>query len=282
MAKRKNRNKKSHSMPKLSFVDNLIYLGIFGLMCVAWGLVAAMPTLLSDDIAFRDETVMAFHQRATSLWMLVPWMTFFLMTFILWVIPYENRRPLFGRKDIKYGPPYTPKVYPLFRKGNPPVWVSEKTKRDRKTTALVLLAVFLIGFIPYPWAFYGRNCLHYDGSISQYSIFNNCVEAYPSGEVASMTFSTYRYDTGGKYSTHWNWSVKVVMVTDSGEEYQFQAAHFRNEQGNQDWLQDMLALKRRFDPSIIAYGGTEDLNRVIADRGLSEGEVELLYALFGV
>ncbi len=280
MAKRKK--KKIHSMPKLSFVDKLIYWSIFAILCVAWALVAALPMLLSSDIAFQDETVIASHYRATILWALISWMTFFLMTFIFWVTPYQNRHPLFGRRDIKYGPPYTPKIYPLFRRGNPHVWVSERTKRNRKMTALILLAVLIISFIPYPWAFYGRNSLHYDGSISRYNVFNTRTEEFSSGQIASVEFTTYRYDTGGRYSTHWNWSIKVIMMTDSGEEYQFQAAHFRKDQGEHDWLQEMAALKRRFDPSIISYGELEDLDKVISDRELNEREIELLYQLFGL
>ena len=47
------------------------------------------------------------------------------------------------------------------------------------------------------------------------------------------------------------------------------------------WLEWMLTVKKRYDPSIIHYDGLENLDRVIADRDLSQEEVQMLYQLLG-
>ena len=119
-------------MPPLSFLDKLIYWTIFLLLAAAYLLLLFGPIYLRDRIAFSEETVLAAEDHVSSLWMIVPGMTFFLMTFLLWNQPYQDRKPIFGLKNFKYGPPAWPKVYPLFMKNKPYVWVSERKKKERK------------------------------------------------------------------------------------------------------------------------------------------------------
>ena len=63
------------------------------------------PLYLRDIIAFADESVVATEDHISVLWLIVPWMTFFLMTFILWYMPYQDRKPIFGKKNFKYDMP---------------------------------------------------------------------------------------------------------------------------------------------------------------------------------
>ncbi len=279
----KKNKKKHHNMPKLSLLDRCIYWFIFLILCCLWALVAALPYVMFDSIALSDGAVAAGHQRATVLWVLVPWMTFFLMTFILWQMPYSERRPLFGIRGYQYGPPRTPKIYPVFRKGNPKVWISDRQKQNRKRLALGLMILLLVSFIPYPWAFYGRDSLYYDGSVRQYNIFNVEKVHYSSGEVASVEFRGITYTTGGRYSHTRHWSVQVILTAYSGKEYVFNANDFRDSQGEvESWLTEMIALKQRYDPSIISFSGKEKLNKVVLDQNLNEAEQKLLMELFEV
>lgn len=274
--------KRLHQMPPLSFADKLIYWAIFALLCVAYLVLLLGPLYLRHKIAFSDTAVIAAEDNASTGWLIVPWMTFFLMTFILWQQPYQKRIPIFGRRNFKYGPPTWPKIYPIFMKNKPLVWVSERKKKERKQIAVILLVVLLVSFIPFPWSLYGRDCLFYDGSIVQYNMFNGQTHEFSSGDIADIEIETFRYSTG-RYNTNQHWGVQMVFKTDSGKKYTFEHRDFRSDTNAKTlyWLEGMLAVKKRYDPSIIHYDGLENLDRVIADRDLSQEEVQMLYQLLG-
>ena len=276
--------KRMHRMPPLSFVDKLIYWSMMLLLVVGYLALLFGPLYLRDRIAFAEETVVAAEGHTSILWLGVPWMTFFLMSFIWWLQPYQNRKPIFGLKNFKYGPPAWPKVYPLLMKNKPYVWVSERKKKERKQIAVVLLVVLLLSFIPIPWSLYGRNCLLYNGGIVEYSMFNNRREEFASGDISEIEIGTYRYSTGGRYTRTTHWGIRMVFHTDSGEKYIFDHRDFRTDRESEIryWLEAMLAVKRRYDPAIICYDGLDNLNRVIADSNLNQQECEKLYQLFGL
>lgn len=274
--------KRVHPMPPLSVADKLIYGTIFVLLVGAYIVLVLFPLILRQKIAFSDASVIASEDNASTFWLIVPWMTFFLMTFILWYDKYASRIPIFGRKNFKYGPPAWPKVYPLFMKNKPYVWVSEKKKRQKKQLAVILVIVLAVSFIPFPWSLYGRDCLRYDGSIVCYNMFNKQTREFASGDIADIEIETFKYGTG-KYNTNIHWGVQIAFRTDSGRKYTFEHREFRTDTGTAySWLDAMLRLKGRFDPGIIHYDGQEKLDRVIADWEFSPEEIEKLYQLFGM
>ena len=272
--------KKVHKMPPLSFLDKMIYWIIFLLLCGAYAALLFGPLQLRHVIAFSDESVIAVEDHASSWWLTVPWLTFFLMTFILWLQPYQNRTPIFGKKNFKYGPPAWPKVYPLFMKNKPPVWVSERTKKERKQIKILLIIVLLVSFIPLPWSLYGRACLRYDGSIVQYNMFNRQVQEFSSGNIEEMTIDLFRYDTGGKYYKTHHWGIRLKLRTNSGKYYTFDHREFHSD-GTRRYLPQMVNVLARYNPEIIRYEDIENLDKFIADKNLSQEELRLLRQLFG-
>lgn len=280
----KKAKKRMHKMPPLSPVDKLIYWAVMLLLAVLWLAVLFVPLALRERIAFADEMVVAKVDHASAFWLIVPWTTVFLMTFIPWSLPYQDRKPIFGRRNFRYGPPAWPKVYPLFMKNKPYVFVSDRTRKNRKMTALLLLAVLLISLIPLPWSLYGRDCLRSDGGIEEYNMFNVRVREFASGQVDSVEFEAYRHDVGGKYSVKLTWDVRVTLTTGSGKVYTFDYSSFRGdaEEETANWLTAMLRLKSRYSPGIITYSGAEHLEEVISDNNLNAAEAEMLYRLFGM
>ena len=261
-------------------MDKLIYWCIFVVLCVAYVALLFGPLQLRHVIAFSDEAVIAAADHFSTWWLGIPWMTFFLMTFILWLQPYQNRTPIFGKRNFKYGPPAWPKVYPLFMKNKPPVWVSENKKKQRRSFAIFLLVVLLVSFIPLPWSLYGRDCLRYDGSIVEYSMFNQQVEDFSPGEMDEVAIDLFRYDTGGKYHKTHHWGVRLTLHTRSGKKYSFDHREFDNN-GTRLYLSQLASVISRYNPEIIRYEDIESLDKFIADKGLSEEEIQLLYQLFG-
>lgn len=280
MAKKKK--KRVSQMPPLSLIDKLIYYTLLLLLAAIYVLLIVVPLILRNRIAFSDEAVVAACDDVSTLWMLVPWMTFFLMTIILWNHYYSGRFPIFGKQNFQYGPPAWPKIYPLFMKNKPYVWISERAKKSRRNLAIFLLVLLLVSFIPLPWSLYGRSCLLSSGTITQYNICNHAAQEFSSGEIADIEIEAYRYTTG-KHARTRHWSVQMTFTTDSGKVYKFNAASFRDNRDSDSafWLLSMLRLKSRYDPSIIHYKGVEHLTHVITDRMLSQEEANLLYQLFG-
>lgn len=274
--------KRMHLMPPLSFVDKMIYWLIMLVLCVLYCGLFFSVIALRNKIAFQDELVIAKVDGISLLWAFVPWVTFFLMTFILWYDPYHRRKPIFGLRNFKYGPPAWPKEYPLFMKNKPYVYVSERKKKKRKQIAILLLLVLLVSFIPYPWSLYGRDCLHRDGSIVQYNMFNGKAHEFTSSEIESVEISVYQYRRG-KSNPKRHWGVKITFTTEDGQEYNFRNGDFRNDvpTDTQYWLDAMLQVKNRYHPSIITYSGVENLEKVVTDRNLTTEETQMLYQLFG-
>lgn len=278
MAKKKKRR---NQMPKLSALDKTIYWFIFLLLCVPYVAFVFVVFWLRNRIAFADAEVVAAKDHISLLWFLLPWMTFFLMTFILWYLPYQERRPIFGKRGIKYGPPDYPKIFPLFMKNKPWTYVSENKKKERKMTAIILLAILLVSFIPFPWSLYGRDCLRRDGSVVQYNMWDRQTHDFTSGEIKNVGFATYQYRSG-KYGISRHYGVEMVLVTNSGREYTFEASEFRSDVETEYpyWLLTMINVKRRYDPGVIHYQTDYDLDLVIEDKNLTHEEAELLYQLF--
>ena len=237
--------KRVHRMPPLSFLDKTIYwFGMLVLCALYCGLLLG-TIILRKKIAFQDEMVVAREDNISFLWLLIPLMTFFLMTFITWQDLYQSRKPIFGLRNFKYGPPAWPKEYPLFMRNKPYVYVSEWEKKKRKQISILLLSVLLISFIPYPWSLYGRDCLYSDGSIVQYSMFNGKTNEYASSEIESVEVETYRHAVG-RANTKKRWDVRMIFTTDSGKKYCFHYEEFRNDvpTDTRYWL---VAMLRKFN-----------------------------------
>lgn len=270
--------KKRNAMPPLSLTDKLIYWTVFVLLCAVWFGSMFGFLYLRHKIDFSDQAVIAVHDHASMLWFLVPWITFFLMTLILWMQPYQNRTPIIGQKYYRYGA----KDSPAFMKKKPPIWVGEKKKKEQKRLSRILLAILLISFIPFPWSLYGRDGLLQDGSIVQYNMFYHQTHEFSSDDIADVEIATFHY-LSGKYSTTRHWGVKMSFKTDSGKKYTFEYRSFRKESDaeTRSWLVWMLNIKKCYDPGIIHYDGMENMEQVIADGNLSQEEIQQLYQLFG-
>jgi len=278
----KKAKKRTHRMPPLSWLDKVIYWVIMLVLCILYVGLLFGTIALRNKIAFQDEMVIACEDNASFLWLLVPWLTFFLMTFILWYDLYQHRKPIFGLRNFKYGPPAWPKEYPVFMKNKPYVFVSERKKKEKKWAAVFLLAVLLISFIPYPWSLYGRDCLYSDGSIAQYNMFNARSYEFVSGDIKSVEIEAYRHNNS-KISSARRWSVKMTFTTDTGKKYSFYNREFREDTETDIpyWLAVMLLVKKRYDPGIITYSGVENLEKVVSDQKLTDTETKKLYELFG-
>ena len=273
--------KKIHKMPPLSFVDKAIYWTILLLLCASYIALLLGPFILRHKIAFADESVIAVADNISILWLVVPFINWTLITSILWGYSYYERKPIFGKKGFRYGPPAWLRVYQLFMKNKPQVFVSTYDKKRRKGVSTILAIVLIVGLIPFPLSLYGRDCLRQDGSIVQYNMFNREVYNFSAGDIREIKFGTYRHKSRG--DMFYSYGVQMVLITDSGKKYTFQAREFHSD-GEDDaryWLKAMSDIKRRYDPSIIRYEDSEKLDKVAKSYiGFTDKDREWLYQLF--
>jgi hypothetical protein len=276
----KKAKKKLHKMPPLSFVDRLIYWTL-GLMLLAADVALVLfPFWHWYRNAFRDETVLASHMSAGILWAMIPWFVFMISTFSLWYSLYSRRLPIFGKRNFKYGPPAWPKIYPLFMKNKPYVWVSQRSVKNRRQTAILLLSILLLSFLFYPLSWSGRSCLHQNGSIRKYNALNIQAREHTSGQIQQIRFEAYLRHRRRSLDTIAD--IRVILITDDGKRYMFDHDEFRGCSGNSstDWLSAMVDIKGRYRPEIITYLGASNLEKVILDNRLSSDEQTMLYRLF--
>ena len=248
--------KQLHPMPKLGFSDQCLYW--LAMILTGGGGFAVMiaSILLQKKIAFADEGVVAFAAG-----------------------PYQARRPIFGRKGVKYGPPAYPRIYPLLMKDKPKFWVSPKKqamdRKLRRIMAVIAVITLLLSLTAFRRSLYGREVLYQDGTVAVYSPGNRETEHYRWGEISAVELDTY-YHRNRKSFTG-SWSVVMRVRFSDGRDCHFTAAGFEG-----DWtetLNAMLALKAQYG-RLLTISGTEHLTEVIYDRDLTDAQAELLFLLF--
>ena len=270
--------KKIHPMPKLGWEDQLLYWTAM-VLTGGFSILGAFIVLLAHDgIAFSDPAVIARTVGQGNLYFI--WLLLWcLVAFILILAGlYQNRIPILGRSDIKYGPPAYPRVYPMFMKNKPNHWVSpkelHKQKRMRLIVAALLIITFLVCAVLFPLSFYGRAVLCNDGSITVYNARNEEVHHYLKNEIASVELDTYRSSSrhGGSWHIHFK-----ISTTDS-KSYNFAAHSFEGTDIQQ--LQTMSYVKEQLYKDLIFISGTENLQKVVWDQYSHAEEKALLYQLF--
>ena len=268
-----------HPMPKLGWKDQLIYwfvmtlTGGFSLSCIF--IVLAVQT----KIAFDDPNVIAHTvgERNLQYFWFMLW-CFSIFCFIL-VGPHQQRIPIFGRSDIKYGPPAFPRIYPIFMKNRPQHWVSPNELRKKKKIRLIVTALLVVSclfsVLMFPLSFYGRAVLCDDGSIIVYNSHNKEVARYTSDEISHVELETY---ASGKYSNNWN--IEFTITTSDSKMYHFAAHSFEGTDIQQ--LQTMLFVKESLYKGRCHISGTENLQKVIYDQYEQQEEKDLVYQLFEI
>lgn len=131
--------KKVNRMPPLSALDRMIYGGLFLLITAINLAVMILPFFIWYRKAFQDPSVAAASMSAGIIWGVFSFCVFLGVSYGLWGMAVQKQQPIFGKRNFKYGPPAWPKVYPLFMKNKPYVWVSKRALQQRRRNAVILL-----------------------------------------------------------------------------------------------------------------------------------------------
>lgn len=268
--------KRVHPMPKLGWLDQCIY---WAGMAVTFGIMILslfIPVSVWDSVAFSDDRVIARTAGPGNLFFLNLCFWCAVACILIAAGPYRDRTPIFGRKDIRYGPPAYPRIYPLLMKNKPTHWVSPKAAARKKKWSIVLatflISTFLFSAIVYPMSFYGRSVLLRDGSVAVYNSFNQEKEHYYPKDIDAMTVRTrYASRRGG------GWRVEMIFKTSDGEKITYSMGSFK---GNVlESLQNILMVRERYG-DLVTIEGRKNLERVADRYDMTAGEKAILYQIF--
>ena len=272
MAKKKKRRVQA---PSLSALDKGIYYCL-----IACSIIVGLflyPALIGNfrSSVFQDTHILAQSTPSTVI------LTFFGMFigggFALsfnWLR--RRKQPIFGKTNVKYGPPQWKPVYPLLSKQ---FWNNlYSNKRRLMIGVLCILTFVFVVVIVTSLGSPPRECLYDDGSISVYNVFNENTAEYRQSDVTEIRIYTRTYHKR-RGLDDWGFEIKISM--NDGEDFFFSYRDFQTiDDSIRGSITGMYQIKMCFDPSIITIDGEESLAYVARDMHLNQEEIELLYMLF--
>ena len=263
-------------MPKLGWKDHLLYSIACTLTLGGASALIFIPGYLQERNAFSYEEVVAVNEGPGNFnWLfLFIWL---LLIFEMILIQYAQRFPIFGNKNVRYGPPGYPHVYPVFMKNKPKHWVSQqeqaKKKRRRNWIMIALASSFLFSLFTFSLSIRGREVLLYNGAVQVYNGWDRQKKEYKHSEIEKVILKTYLF----RYRSSSKWEVEMEIHLQDGEIFEYDNTSFRGDKKQQ--LQEMLWMKERY-ADLLVIEGTENLRGVIIDQHFDDAEQTLLYELF--
>lgn len=270
--------KKVHSMPKLGFGDKLLY---WVLMIVGYGgsVVCVFAPMVQrrlladtnpDALACEMEVAEILFGFGLALWLLVVGM-------IVTLKLYKPRIPVFGRSDIRYGPPAYPRIYPMLMKNKPVHWESQaavrKRRRNHRILAGILIVTLLFGAAVFPLSLNSRYELLRDGTVMSYD-YQNQPTHYDLEDLESVRLFV---NSSSTKNGRRRWYPSFELRFKDGTRCIFNVRTFAD-----DWipaLQIAQGLKAYYGELLVIHG-TEKLWKVTLNQSMTAMESKLLYELF--
>lgn len=268
---KKKAKKKIPAMPKLGLVDQMIY--VLGYLLILTVLIGGLVffTFGMKDRMLEQPGAVAYEAHGSNFWAAPFYMTLLLSLFIPWLALHSERFPFFGKRGVKYGPPAYPRTFPLFMKNKPQYWKSPTEARLRRAGVIAVVVLNLLCALLAPLSIYGRDMLYENGTLRDYSMFNNVKREYEPEDAEEIVLSIGRHKTGRYGSYTWRLTVRIDY---GNREYRFYNSSF----SGSDWVGELDAVLRNFDPALIRLAGTDRLDDF--GRKLSEENYEKLCAIF--
>lgn len=218
--------RKKPKMPPLSVLDKFIYYFLLIIIIVISYTLCLIPKWILCFTAFPNTNVLAAAAGSASLIILIPTLTVFCISFCFWIMGFEEKQPIFGKKGIVYGK-QTRDIYPLFGQQHKPKSINNlsKNKKMYKRFVFVSLTVILVlSFVIGAFGIYSRYELT-DNSIAKYNCLNHVSYEYPLNTVTQIEVDAYyhsQYRAGGYYT------FSYTVFFNNGKDVQFDYSEFRN------------------------------------------------------
>ncbi len=264
--------------PKLGWQDRLLYLGAIGLCIAAATGTGLLFWHLGCRLTFAPPEVIAsgWDYRRTLLIFLPLWFCFVAM--VIGAVPLQYRVPVFGRKDVSYGPPQYSGIYPLLWKNRPQLWMSRKDQvrkaTARKKRIVFTIVSFLVCLLLSGLSVAGRVVLLRDGTVQVYNCLGQKTVCYGQEEVTAIHIDI---EAGGGRYGRGLYSPKMTLRFSDGHSHAFSFGGFRGDDTAE--LRAMIFIRDLYGVP-ISIDDQEKLGRVIRDQNLDASATELLCELF--
>lgn len=277
--KPKSKRKSQHRRPPLSVLDKIIY----ALACLLFFSAIIVSSFLFDEIrlriAFRDPAVTAYVEHSSSLLILPLLLCVMLSIGIPLYAAWEKKAAIFGNSKVQYGKdPWDKNYFPLLDRRRRAIPATKSDQKLRRNIFSFCCIALLICFLPAPFSFWGRDCLHEDSSIVSHNAVNRVSATYHEEDFSHLTLRTrYVRIKGSGY-----WTYEMVIEMHNGHSFVFSNRDFgeKGEAHKELSLAKMLEIKAPFSPNAITCKGVEDVDKVAEDCGLNEAQRQKLHLMF--
>ncbi len=261
-------------MPTLSKTDKRLYYILEIVVCLLYAAAVISSVALWNKLFFSDTEVIATSMRFTFLFT-TPFIIYMAISIVAPIFEArQKRKPIFGRKDVRYGQGALPPIYPVFYKDKPPM--TDKRKKELKSSFFLWLGGFLLTVFIAGFGIFGRWVLTEDFTTNKYSVMNNCIESISLDSCQELRFATGSTPGVGRYKIDRHFFY-VAFVTAEGEEILFTHDDFRS---NTDALREMLRLKEEAPEDKVTIEIYEDLDTIIEYNAFTDDEAKMLNELF--
>ena len=281
MGKGSKKHKKMDRMPPLSFLDKSIYWSAMVLLVVLGLGSPILYEVITDEIVFRDPTVIAYNNDMNG-FLIGPALVYaFITGLICLATALESKRPLFGNRKIRYGQdPWDKECFPLFdpRRKTVPVKASEQgfRRKFRRLWAVGMILCLLL----VPLSLFGRDCLTEDNTILSYNVLNmRSSDTYMNDDFSELVIRA-KHVNRRYWRGYWKYIIEIEMT--DGTSYSFSNLDFDVSlpDAKERILQKMLEIKALFPPESVKIVGTDKLEKVVDDCDFDEEQEEMLRELF--
>ena len=268
MARKKQKKPKA---PPLSLADRRLYrVMVWGSMLGSWVYWFTVDAC-KHATAFLSGHIIAYSY---DLWGLVYGCAGLALAFLfIWMR--EKRYPVFGNREVMYGPPQYNEVYPLLGRHEVSCHPSEEWKKTAATLKclwLLSFTVLLSGLLLITPAY----VLTEEDSVEVRNRLGRITETYTVEQITSMELEMLRI----RYVC----DVGMRLEMADGEEFFFRSDHMDftidPETGENRVLTTMQRIKDQLPPAAITIEGVDSLPEVVEDWSMSPAEEAQLYALF--
>ncbi|MBR5571028.1 MAG: hypothetical protein IKV99_00085 [Oscillospiraceae bacterium] len=272
MAKRKRKKPKA---PPLSLGDKALYHAmVWGCFVGPWVITIA-GTAIAREIMFASGRVIAFGM--SGLWLLYCCAGMVLSLLFYWMK--QKRYPVFGNREVKYGPPQYNEVYPLlghYETNRCPNARWKKTARMLRCLWTLSFAALLSGLLAISPAY----VLTEENSVEVYGRLGCPKETYGAERIAAVELEGVFY--GGRYGSTKTVTLRLEML--DGEEFVFDYEAFDNtgnvSSGTNMAIFAMQHIKEYVAPTAVTIRGADNLPKIVDRLHLSAAEEAQLYTLF--
>lgn len=264
--KRKQNKKRRTSRPKLTKLDNAIYLSLIVLSTALMFVLIVLLLLLRDRLAHSVEGTIGVAEEY-SLLLALPLLVFlFLSAFIFFFSKKIEKIPIFGSKKIKYA--YGEE--PIFAR-NRQAKTSRRKHRTRVGAMVWCVALTLLVLIAFPCVF-TRTTMTDDLHLHHYNAFN-VHEEYVLESKDAATFKIFYVSGRGAHY----WTFSVVLQTDE-DRYEFRYNNFSG--APDEVLELLLTLKDRVGS--VTVENADKAEKLIDEYEMTPSQAAKLQALLEV